>query len=231
MQMVFPKELGMARGRRKSGRSKEAVVEWIKSLMRKRDWSATDLARNAGISPSTILRALNRPDYPYVFSLRTLQKIARGAGELLPVQVSDDASAVLSSNADRRSAHRHLEVRIVSALPAGSRSGGKTIEPEVVPASFHLESDETAFAFRNPDGALGPWFKPRSLMFASKARDPIEGDLVMLTGKDGRTRVRLLVGVDENGLSLSRSMPANEDEKVSFDEIGDIAVIVEVMRD
>ncbi|WP_354125564.1 hypothetical protein [Bradyrhizobium sp. LB8.2] len=102
---------------------------------------------------------------------------------------------------------------------------------ELVPAPFQLEDDETAFAFRNPDESLGPWFRPRALMFATKARDPSGGDLVMLTGKDGRTRVRLLMGMDEKSLSLSRSMPAKEDEKMAFDEIGDIAVIVEVVTD
>ena len=96
-------------------------------------------------------------------------------------------------------------------------------------APSHLEGDETAFAFRNPDVSLGAWFRPRSLMFATKARDPTGGDLVMLTGKDGRTRVRLILGIDETGLSLSKSMPAKEDEKIKFDDIGDVAVIVEVI--
>ena len=230
----------MARGRQKSGRSRQAVIEWIRLLMRKRDWSGTDLARNAGISPSTILRALNQPDYQYVFSQRTLEKIARGAGEPLPVHLTDDATEVdrlsgthPAKRAWQSSSHppRLIEVRTVSALPISSHSRVKVSKAEVVPAPFHLEDDETAFAFRNPDEALGLWFRPRSLMFATKARDPSGGDLVMLTGKDGRTRVRLLMGISEKGLSLSRSMPAKEDEKVAFDEIGDIAVIVEVVTE
>lgn len=53
----------------------------------------------------------------------------------------------------------------------------------------------------------------------------------MLTGRDGRTRVRLLLGITEAGLSLSRTMPEKEDEKIAFDDIGDIAVIVETLRD
>ena len=53
----------------------------------------------------------------------------------------------------------------------------------------------------------------------------------MLTGKDGRTRVRLLLAIDETGLSLSKTMPAKEDDKIQFDEIGDVAVIVEVVMD
>jgi len=228
----------MARSRRKSGRSRDAVIEWIRLLMRKRDWSGTDLARNAGISPSTILRALNQPDYEYVFSQRTLEKIARGAGEPLPAHLRDyDVDAPSGSHPAKwgwqSSSHpyRLIEVRSVSALPVSVHSRVKVAKADFVPAPFHLEDDVTAFAFRNPDEALGPWFRPRALMFATKSRDPSGGDLVMLTGKDGRTRVRLLMGIDESGLSLSRSMPAKEDEKVDFDDIGDIAVIVEVMTD
>jgi hypothetical protein len=202
--------------------------------MRKKDWSATDLARNAGISPSTILRALNTPNYPYVFSLQTLQKIARGAGELLPIHLTDEVSDAMRHAAEERSRstsrlYRQIEMRIVSTLPASSRSSMKVPDPEVVPAPFQLADDETAFAFRNPDEALGPWLKPRSLMFATKARDPVGGDIVMLTKRDGRTNVRLLIGIDESGLSLSRSMPAKVDEKVAFDDIGEIAVIVQVV--
>jgi transcriptional regulator with XRE-family HTH domain len=230
----------MTRGRRKSGRSREAVIEWIKLLMRKRDWSGTDLARNAGISPSTILRALNQPDYQYVFSLRTLEKIARGAGESVPVHLRDETTQVGLPNGSHPTKwgwqspshpYRLIEVRSVSALPVSSQSRVKVAKADVVPAPFHLEDDDTAFAFRNPDEALGPWFRPRALMFATKARDPSGGDLIMLTGKDGRTRVRLLMGIDENGLGLTRSMPAKEDEKVAFDEIEDIAVVVEVRTD
>ncbi|WP_456702149.1 helix-turn-helix domain-containing protein [Bradyrhizobium sp. USDA 4449] len=207
--------------------------------MRKKDWSGTDLARNAGISPSTILRALNQPNYEYVFSQRTLEKIARGAGEPLPVHLRDHVTDVDQIGGDhskwgwQSSSHpyRLIDVRSVSALPASSHSRVKVSKAEVVPAPFHLKDDDTAFAFRNPDESLGLWFRPRALMFATRARDPSGGDLVMLTGKDGRTRVRLLLGITENGLSLSRSMPANEDEKMAFDEIGDIAVIVEVVID
>lgn len=228
----------MARGRRKSGRSREAVIEWIRLLMQKRDWSGTDLARNAGISPSTILRALNQPDYEYVFSQRTLEKIARGAGEPLPMHLRDDVSDIHgpSGSHPKRGwelsyTYRLIDVRIVSALPVGAQSRVKVSKAEVVPAPARLEDDSTAFAFRNPDEALGLWFRPRALMFATKARDPSGGDLVMLTGKDGRTRVRLLMGINEGGLSLSKSMPAKEDETMAFDEIGDIAVIVEVVTD
>lgn len=221
----------MPRGRRKSGRSKEAVVEWIKIILRKRDWTATDLARRSALAPSTLLRALNDPEYRFVFSPRTLQKIAEGAGEPVPLNLRGRPSAPAAIAGSPILHYRMLEVRVVSALPAKVRTRGKPEGQETVVAPAKLENDETAFAFRNPDESLGAWFKPRCLMFATKARDPIGGDLVMLTGKDNRTRVRLLLGIDETGLSLSKTMPAKEDERIGFDDIEDVAVIVEVIMD
>lgn len=221
----------MARGRPRPARSKEAVVEWIKIILRKRDWTATDLARRSGLAPSTLLRALNDPEYRFAFSPRTLQKIADGAGEPVPFNLRGKPSAPATLAGSPILHYRMLEVKGVSALPAKVQSTTKLGRPEMIVAPAQLENDETAFAFRNPDESLGAWFKPRCLMFATKARDPIGGDLVMLTGKDSRTRVRLLLAIDETGLSLSKTMPAKEDEKIGFDDIGDIAVIVEVVMD
>jgi transcriptional regulator with XRE-family HTH domain len=223
----------MARRRKATG-ANDAVLEWIKSIIQKRNWTATDLARRSKLAPSTLLRALNDREYEFAFSLSTLQKIAVGAGEPIPSNLGGlmrggeaFAAGIPSDQAAR--AIRMLEVRSVSALPAKAQSAVRTGKPEMVVAPPHLEGDESAFAFRNPDESLGAWFKPRSLMFATKARDPTGGDIVMLIAKDGRTRVRLLLGIDEVGLRLSKTLPAKEDEKMGFDDIGDVAVIVGVV--
>lgn len=219
----------MSRGRpRPPNMSNDALIRWIKSIMARKRWTATELARRSGLAPSTLLRALNNDDHPFVFAPTTLLKIGQGAGEAVPPD--------LARAAERRSAAgslrpRVIPIRKVSAFPSGAQPSLNAARAEVVAVPANLQNDETALAFRNPDESLGAWFPPRSLMFATKARDPIGGDLLMLTGKDGRTRVRLLLGVSEAGLSLSKTMPAQEDETVPFDEIGDIAVVVEVVRD
>ena len=217
----------MVRGR--SVRSRDHFVDWIRGIMQKRDWTATDLARRSGLAPSTLLRALNDPAHRFSFTKRTLQKIADGAEEPIPLSLGGvPSSAVVATKA---SDMRMLGVRKVSALPTKAQSAVSAGTTEIVEAPSRLRDDETAFAFRNPDESLGAWFKPRCLMFATKDRDPAGGDLVMLTGKDGRTRVRLLVGIDESGMRLSKSMPPREDELMEFDDLGEIAIIVEVVTD
>lgn len=216
----------MSRGRPKAIGSNEGLARWVKSILSRKGWTGTELARRSGLAPSTLLRALNNANHPFVFSADTLDKIANAAGEPIP---SELARAYRPRAVDARP--RVIALRTLSSLPASLRSTAPAASLETVIVPANLQNDEAVFAFRNPDGSLGDWFPPRALMFATKARDPMDGDLVMVTGRDGRTKIRLLLGITEAGLSLSRTMPAKEDERLSFDEIEDIAVIVEVIRD
>ncbi|MGY0572398.1 helix-turn-helix domain-containing protein [Bradyrhizobium sp. RDM12] len=204
-------------------------MAWIRGIMLRRDWTATDLARRSGLAPSTLLRALNDPAHRFSFTKKTLQKIADGAEEPIPPSLGGTPSS--EATATNVAGQRMLGVRNVSALPAKAQSAAKAGKTEIVEAPPRLRDDETAFALRNPDESLGAWFKPRCLMFATKARDPAGGDLIMLTAKDGRTRVRLLLGIDASGMRLSKSMPPREDELIEFDDLGEVAIIVEVVVD
>lgn len=224
----------MESGRRERERRSKDAADWVRAILRRKNWTGTDLARRAELAPSTLLRALNDPKYRFAFMSQTLQKIADAAGEAVPPNLlgwppgDRSRTRIGTSVVDQSAIARRVELKIVSALPTKIRAQQQSRSVEEVYLPVRLAHDETAFAFRNPDESLGAWFKPRCVMYASKCRDPTGGDLVMLTSKDGRTRVRLVLSIDETGLSLSRSMPPQADEKVRFDDIGDIAVIVEV---
>lgn len=220
---------------------KAIVIEWIDHILDRKKWNGTDLARACGLAPSTILRLLNNPEHPFVPTVTTLQKIANGSGYPIPKKVmaalgadqrEGAAAAEEEGEGTRRARHRTptVELRHVSSLPAGLQSAASPKRDAYVPAPPQLEGDETAFAFHMPDSSFGMWFKTGNLMYATKRRDPAPGDLVMITGKDQKTRVRLLIDINEEGLSLSKSMPAKEDEKMSFDDIGEIAVVVMTVR-
>lgn len=212
---------------------RQIVIEWIEHILDRKKWTGTDLARKSGLAPSTILRLMNDPDHPFVPSLKTLQKVAEGSGYPIPRQVM----AVLGANrmqdeeavedTPRPKVHRpaSVELRHVSSLPAALQAAANSKREAYVQAPPQLEGDETAFAFHMPDDTFDPWVKSGSLVYATKRRDPVKGDTVMITGKDGKTRVRSLMGMDEGGLSLSRSLPVKEDEKMAFDDISDIALV------
>lgn len=227
----------------KSHGPKAIVIEWIDHILDRKKWNGTDLARACGLAPSTILRLLNNPEHPFVPTLTTLQKIANGSGYPIPKKVmaalgadQRDGAAPGEDEGEtgmRRSRVRTptVELRHVSSLPAALQSAASPKRDAYVPAPPQLEGDETAFAFHMPDNSFGAWFKTGNLMYATKRRDPVPGDLVMVTAKDQKTRVRLLVDINENGLSLSKSMPAKEDETMAFDEIAEIAVVLITVRE
>jgi hypothetical protein len=118
-----------------------------------------------------------------------------------------------------------VQLRHISSLPASLQSAVGGNRDAYVPAPPQLEGDETAFAFHMPDNTFDPWFKSGTLMFATKRRDPVAGDTLLVADKGGRSRVRLLMDITEKGLKLSKSLPAVEDEVLNFDEIQDIAVV------
>lgn len=229
--------------------AREAVIEWISHIMQRKRWTGTDLARKSGLAPSTVLRLLNDENHRFIPSLKTLQKISEGSTYPIPKKVTDalgapnvedredaapatrasvrEALSGLSANPGPRRAPT-VDVRHVSSLP-------KSLHPVsradiAVPCPPQLEGDESAFAFYMPDSALEPWWKAGSLMYATKRRDPVAGDLVLVTDSSGRSKVRLLMDIDEKGLTMTHSHPAKEDERLGFDAIEDIAIVAVAVK-
>ena len=219
-------------------KAKAIVIEWIDHILDRKKWNGTDLARKAGIAPSTILRLLNNPKHHFVPTVTTLQKIADGSGYPIPKKVmaalGAEGEAVASEEDSTRPVRAArqptVELRHVSSLPAALQSAASPRRDGYVPAPPQLEGDETAFAFHMPDSSLGSWFKTGVLMYATKRRDPVPGDLIMITDKNEKTRVRLLLDITENGLKLSKSIPEKEDETVQFEDIKEIAVVAMTCR-
>lgn len=56
---------------------------WMLGVMERTGWSARQWASEAGVAATTIQRAI-KPDYPFVTSSRTLEKLARAANEPAP---------------------------------------------------------------------------------------------------------------------------------------------------
>jgi transcriptional regulator with XRE-family HTH domain len=122
-----------------------------------------------------------------------------------------------------------IRVKSVSSLPASLMPIAREQEI-VVDCPVPLLGDDTAFAFYMPDNALEPWIRAGTKMYATRRRDPAAGDWVLVTDEKGRSRVRLLLDIDEEGLSLTRTHPVKEDEKIKFDDLKEWAIVVIVER-
>jgi transcriptional regulator with XRE-family HTH domain len=230
--------------------SRAAVIGWIAHILDRRKWTGTDLARKAGLAPSTVLRLLNDPNHRFIPSLRTLQKISDGSGYPIPRKVTQalGAARIEGSNEDAGGAPTEganytprsrfhtsspaarptVQLRHVSSLPSTLRS--QAPQDVTVPCAPQVEGDETAFAFYAPDGALDPWVKAGTLIYATKRRDPMGGDLVLVTDSQGRSRVRLLISIDEKGLTTSKAYPPQGEDVVAFADVKDIAIVAVIVK-
>lgn len=56
------------------------AITYIQAVLEKKDWSANRLAKEAGLSASTINRPLREPDWPHQISRATLAKIFKASG-------------------------------------------------------------------------------------------------------------------------------------------------------
>jgi transcriptional regulator with XRE-family HTH domain len=226
---------------------KKIVIEWIDHILDRKKWDGTRLAREAKLAPSTILRLINDPEHPFIPTLKTLQKIADASGYPIPRKVTEALGAPKmeplaegeveengdgSARRDRNGRMRAttVELKHVSSLPASLQAASSARREAFVPAPPQLADDESAFAFYMPDDTFEPWLKSGTLMFATKRRDPVRNDMVVVTDKNDRTRVRLLCGIDEGGLRLLKQMGSQEEERIEFDDVKDLAILVGLFK-
>ena len=120
--------------------------EWIKKVLERRGWTPNRLAKEAGVSPATIFRALN--DDRFVTSTTTLEKIAAAAGVPSPMQsgtgfaepdgitlVASQLPAILTPVLNQVP----WELRTRAAELAGYLPGDVLlVDPDVAPASGDL---------------------------------------------------------------------------------------------
>lgn len=219
-------------------RIKSEVLTWIEKIMDRKGWTGTELARKSELAPSTILRMLNDPHHNFTPSLRTLRKIAGGAHEDIPENVLRSYDVEQLGEPTRAPFQRvplpgasvvaparraQVKVKYVSALPKGLQpTDGSDV---YVAAPPQLEGDDSAFGFYMPGSDLEPWVPAGSLCFATRKRDPKVGDVVMITKKDGRSFVRVVMDVTEKGFSLSKSHPARKEEMIPFDDVEDYGIV------
>lgn len=219
---------------------------WIKTILAHHDWTATELGRRANVAPSTVLRIKDYEDHRFQPTLKTLQKLSTASGIPIPRAVIEacgvdnvepgepilvpttpksvrDALSTLSRTA-KLGKQLSIPVRFVSSMvprslhPASQRN-------TVVRCPPKLENDETAFAFACPDNSLDPWIRAGAMLYASQASEPKVGDLILITDRNGLSKVRMLADMDETGMILSRPSPFGADEHVAYGDYESTAVV------
>ena len=180
----------------------KAVADWISEICARTGWDGTRIAREAGLSPSTVLR-IAKPDCQHLASLRTLRKIAEAAGVPLPTGFTRTkaAEALLRGGTSMSDEEAWtVPMRSFSLLPARLspvKRGEIRIERPACLAGI-----EGAFAFHVWNDELAPAVRTRDLLYAKPGLDMGEGDLVVLEEGEDRARVGFLVGIENDGYRI-----------------------------
>ncbi|KOX53850.1 hypothetical protein ADL19_14850 [Streptomyces purpurogeneiscleroticus] len=229
-------------------RIRGAFVEWVQHILDQKGWNPTDLANKSDLAPSTLLRIMNSKTHPFNISFMTIRKVADGSGYPVPRSLME-ASGVSenalpreelavkprNSTASAKGAPEPsngpvvhmIPLRHISALP---RSLAPKVPDGHEPCPPQMSGDETAFAFLMPDDSLSPAVRSSMRLFATKRRDPAQGDIVLLVDKEGRARVRFVEAVDEDGFHLERLHPEKKGEVLAFSDVEDFGVVEGVWR-
>jgi transcriptional regulator with XRE-family HTH domain len=234
-----PSQTGPTLKQNHSQATRSAAIRWVTHVLETKRWRGTDLARRAGLAPSTVLRLLNDPTHQFVPSLRTLQKVSAASGLPIPQKIISTLGATESPEVGPFTAKAAIDepgsklggaavpLSSVSGLPATWR--GQTTGSLFVPRPAQLEGDETVCAFRMPDGSLEPWIRSGDLLYVTRRREPIVGDLVLVTDVQDRSRVRLLSEIDHSALRL-RTAQSSDEEQMLFTDVKTISAVAVIVR-
>lgn len=86
-----------------------------------------------------------------------------------------------------------------------------------------MAGDKTAFAFYMADDAMSPFIPTKAMCYASKRRDPVDGDIVAAFKKNGHGMVRVLKETNEHGFLLADAK--GNEATLAYDDFGDMAIV------
>lgn len=195
----------------------EKARELIGRIVSATGWSVTEIARKAGLSPSTLTRIYPQPTVNYTLSTRTLAKIRA----VFPTPDPDDVAPRV---ADMRQAFMAQPSATISVFALGMLADASADAQMTVPADFefyaaNLEDSKTQqipqlavmdkerfFAAYMPGDAMEPRFRAGEMVLIDKVRPAaIGGDVfVALNTNDGKQVVTVakLIERDRNQITL-----------------------------
>ena len=215
--------MGTERGRgpAETARSdRENLRADLRRLMMETGLRPTELARRAGLSPSTLTKFLAASGPGHVLSTRTLSRIARATGRRPspePLAPGGDIGAVLA-DPPRPGA---VDVPVLGHA-RGGRDGlffDNGIVESYVPRPHVLTSVRDAFAVRMSSDSQEPAFRHGDLLYVNPNLPPKPGDDVVIELADGAAYIKRLLRRTPETLAVRQFNPPRN---LSF-RAGDIA--------
>jgi transcriptional regulator with XRE-family HTH domain len=219
-------------------RARQELATWVRSILGEHGISQGELARRAGVDASTISRMLHPEKSTSVPGLDTIQAIAQAMNADLSADLLDalgyslgdgfpnELSDPIDILRDRIAPRTTVPLLVLGLYPWLTEIVKKAQKKQPrVKCPDELRYDGSAFAFHIPDSHLAPWIKAGKLAYATRSRDPVRDDIVVITRKDQRSMVCAVMDISSKGLELTDTLPPQVTETLQFEDIDDIAII------
>lgn len=207
-------------------RERAQIRRWLETIMVEKNWAPTHLAQAAQVSTSTVTRFLNDERNTHSLSPETLRKISDGSGFDIPLSILEAKGGGRTVEGAPYAPTGDLNpgtVKLISISPFPRGVAPMITANRRVQRPAELVNDHTAFAVQMPDASLGVWVPERSILFCTKLRDPMRGDLAVVIDADGVGRVRPVKTSGPEGITLAER--GGEDLVIAHDRIKDFGIV------
>lgn len=196
-------------------KEREQQRAWVRGVAQAAGLTPTELAKKAGLTPSTLNRFLNDEKVTHLLSTRTIAAIRKVVGdsnhEPAPLPIDTEMPRILKSK---------VGVLGLDDLPVlGHGEGGKDglffdngEVRQYVPRPATLLRVNQAYAIFMHGHSMEPRFREGELLYVNPHRPPSQGDDVVIEMTDGRGFVKRLVRRTTKTVYVQQFNPAKEIE-------------------
>lgn len=214
-------------------RFQKAAVAYVKRVLSEKNWTATELARAANVSQTTITRPLNDTKGEYSFSWKTIHKVYQASNIEPPPFLTDIQT--------HRPAKEHLgnfdTGQLLKDLPikgqAYGNNGNMLFTDDLVNTyterPWHLLGRPEAYACYIYGESMVPAYRPGNLVYVDPSRPANIGDDVIVILANGEAMVKHLVRRKADSVIFEQHNPSKE-IAIPTAEIDRIDRIVGVMK-
>ena len=194
--------------------------EFVARILAEKGWKPTELARRAGVVPSTINRFLSGKA-THNLSATTLAKLANAAGTPNPFEPTlfvKEAEPYTIIDA-RVGGAGMIPIYGETGLPTKDVISFKTNEIQGwAPRRADLGGVMKAYCVYAAGNSMEPKYQPGQLLYVNPSKPARDNDFVLVRFKDGTGLVRRLLATDNQAVTVRAFNPAR-DTKLPLAEI------------
>lgn len=174
---------------------KKLAVQYVRSVLDAKGWTATELAERIKVSSTTLTRPLNSEQHPHGLSLKTLLAIQEESGIPLPKGLGNQT--LKEAKVSVFPAHPAPAVDLpVRGQAAGARGDAFMMHDHLadtyVERPWFLIGRGSAYALYVFDDSMMPAYQHGHMLYVDPARPASPGDDVVIEMNDGQAFLKRL---------------------------------------